>query len=170
MTSNLMNQIGLGNLDIAYIFIGLLVLILIMFIMLIVTMTKQSKLKKKYEAFMLGSDARSMEKEIQDLFSDIDVLKTSMTRNTKEIRHIYKRLETVFQKVGIVKYDAFKQMGGKLSFTLCLLDENDNGFVLNSVHSSDGCYSYTKEIVKGECELSLGDEEQEALDIAMRVI
>ena len=48
-----------------------------------------------------------------------------------------------------------------------LLDENDNGFILNSVHSTEGCYSYTKEIKNGLCDISLGEEEKQALDIAM---
>ena len=61
-------------------------------------------------------------------------------------------------------------MGGQLSFSLALLDENDNGFVLNSVHGVEGCYTYTKEIKNGLCEISLGDEEKQALDIAMDMI
>lgn len=167
MKSQLLESIGLGNIDIAYILIGLLILILILLILLIVSMVKQSKLKKRYEAFMQGSDAQSMESQIAGLFQDIDTLKKDTKDNGKEIRHIYKRLETVFQKIGIVKYDAFKQMGGQLSYSLALLDEGNNGFIINSVHSTDGCYSYTKEIKKGECEISLGEEEQQALNIAM---
>lgn len=167
MTSEILNTLGLGALDIAYLFIGILALILILFILLIVTMVKQSKLKKRYQAFMLGSDAKSMEDEIAGLFQDINTLKGETKDNKKEIKHIYKRLETVFQKIGIVKYDAFQQMGGKLSFSLALLDENDNGFIMNSVHSTDGCYSYTKEIKNGECEISLGEEEKKALNMAM---
>lgn len=168
MGSDLLNSIGLGDLDIAYIFIGLIALILILFIIIIVSLVKQSKLKKRYEAFMVGKDAKSMEKEITNLFTDIDYLKKAVDKNAKEIRHIYKRLETTYQKLGIVKYDAFQQMGGKLSFSLVLLNENNDGFILNSVHSSDGCYSYTKEIKDGNCDLSLGEEEAKALKIAMR--
>lgn len=167
MTSNLFNSMGLGNVDIAYFILGLAAVIVILFIILIVSLVKQSKLKKRYEAFMCGSDAKSMETEITGLFQDIDFLKKEADKSKKEIKHIYKRLETVFQKVGIVKYDAFKQMGGQLSFSLALLDENNNGFVMNSVHSTDGCYSYTKEIRDGECEISLGEEEQKALDMAI---
>ncbi len=167
MTSNLLNSIGLGNIDIGYFIIGFAALFLILLILLIVVLVKQSKLKKRYEAFMCGSDAKSMEEEIVGLFQDIDFLKNEAEKNGKEIRHIYKRLRTVFQKVGIIKYDAFKQMGGQLSFCLALLDENNNGFVMNSVHSTDGCYSYTKEIHEGECEISLGEEEQKALQMAM---
>ena len=63
-------------------------------------------------------------------------------------------MESTFQKVGIIKYDAFNQMGGKLSFSLALLNENDDGFILNSVHSSDGCYSYTKIIKNGKCKIN----------------
>ncbi len=167
MTSNLLNHIGIGSVDIGYFIIGFAVLIFVLLILLIVVLSKQSKLKKRYEAFMCGSDAKSMEEEIAGLFQDIDFLKEQSDKNGKEIKHIYKRLETVFQKIGIVKYDAFKQMGGQLSFCLVLLDENDNGFVMNSVHSTDGCYSYTKEIREGECEISLGEEEQKALRMAI---
>ena len=69
--------------------------------------------------------------------------------------------------MGLVKYDACNQMGGQLSFSLALLDENNNGFIINSVHSVEGCYSYTKEIKQGESTISLGDEEAKALAIAM---
>ena len=95
-------------------------------------------------------------------------LRSVADRQKKEIRDLYKRLETTFQKIGLVKYDAFQQMGGKLSFSLALLDENNNGVILNSVHSTEGCYSYTKEINAGVSSLTLGKEEEEALRIAMK--
>ena len=116
---------------------------------------------------MKGKNASSLEDDIDGIFHDMKLLKTNVDKNKKDIRVLYKNMESTFQKVGIVKYDAFNQMGGKLSFSLALLDENDNGFVLNSVHSSDGCYTYTKEIKGGKCEISLGAEENKALCIAM---
>ena len=98
---------------------------------------------------------------------DNQLLKASLDKNKREIKTINRRMQHVFQKIGLVKYDAFMQMGGQLSFSLALLDEKNNGFILNSVHSTEGCYSYTKEIKKGESVLSLGKEEEEALAIAM---
>ena len=71
------------------------------------------------------------------------------------------------QKVGIVKYDAFNEMGGKLSFALAMLDNNNTGWILNAMHSRDGCYTYVKEIVKGESYVELAEEEAEALDKAI---
>lgn len=167
MNSDLLNSIGLGTIDVSYIFIGLTVFLLILLILIIVMMCKFSKLKKKYEKFMSGKDAKSLEKDIIGLYEDNKFLKITVDKNKKDIRTLYKKFETSYQKCGIVKYDAFQQMGGQLSFSLALLNENNDGFVLNSVHSTDGCYSYTKEIKNGECAISLGEEEKQALDKAM---
>ena len=76
-------------------------------------------------------------------------------------------MQRTYQKMGLIKYDAFHEMGGKLSFSLAMLDMRNNGFIINSVHSSEGCYSYTKEIKLGQCAIDLGAEEAEALSIAM---
>ena len=169
MTSNFLNQIGLGNLDIAYILIALLVLIIVLFVMIIVLMVKMSKLNKKLSSFMKGKNAQSLEKEIVDLQEDNKFLKNMVDSNKKDIRQLYKQLAKAFQKVGLVKYDAYQQMGGLLSFSLALLDEDNNGLVLNSVHSTEGCYTYTKEIHRGECAIELSNEEKVALDQAMGV-
>lgn len=167
MNSELFNYIGLGSIDIGYIFIGMAVLIIILMILIIIQIVNTSKLKKKYMKFMQGKDAKSLEKDIIGLYEDNKFIKAAAEKNKKDIRELYKNMESAFQKVGIVKYDAFQQMGGQLSFSLALLDENDNGFILNSVHSTDGCYSYTKEIKNGQCSITLGEEEKEALDMAM---
>ena len=64
-----------------------------------------------------------------------------------------------------MKYDAFKEIGGKLSFVLVLLTADNDGFLINSMHSTnEGCYTYTKEIVNGEAFVILSEEEQQALE------
>ena len=120
-------------------------------------------MKKRLDKFVLGKDGASLEQDIAGLYEDNKFLKNSADKNKKDIRTLYKRMENAYQKMGIVKYDAFNQMGGQLSFSLALLDENNNGFIINSVHSTEGCYSYTKEIKNGESSISLGKEEEEAL-------
>lgn len=167
MSSEFLNQIGLGWIDIGYILLGVIVLVIILLIVTIVQLVKTSKLKKKYNKFMQGKDAKSLEADIIKLYEDNHDIKSMTETNRQDIKKIYKNMELTFQKIGIVKYDAFQQMGGKLSFSLALLNENNDGFILNSVHSSEGCYSYTKEIKNGQCEISLGNEEEKALNIAM---
>lgn len=167
MNSDFMTMIGLGGLDIGYILTGIAAVLLILLILLIVLLVKYSKIKKRYDKFMRGKNAASLEEDMRGVFEDMRLLKTTVDRNRKDIRILYKNMERTFQKLGIVKYDAFNQMGGQLSFSLALLDENNDGFIINSVHSSDGCYSYTKEIKGGTSDISLGAEEEKALYIAM---
>ena len=168
--SKILNQIGLTEFDMGYVVIAtgvLLLLLLIVLILLIVQIVKTSKLKKRLDSFLVGKDGASLEQDIISLFEDNKFLKSSAEKNKKDIRILYRKLESAYQKMGLVKYDAFNQMGGQLSFSLALLDENNNGFIINSVHSTEGCYSYTKEIKNGECKISLGQEEAEALAIAI---
>ena len=169
MNYNLLEETGIGSFDLTYLFIAAYALILILIIIVVIQAVKLGKISKRYKKFMLGKNAKSLEKDIEDIFEDNKFIKASTEKNRKDIQALYRKFEGAFQKVGIVKYDAFSQMGGQLSFSLALLDENDNGFILNSVHSTEGCYSYTKEIKKGICDISLGDEEKQALDIAMDI-
>lgn len=167
MDSDFLTMIGLGGLDIGYVLAGIMAVLLILLILLIVLLVKYAKIKKRYDKFMKGKNASSLEDDMRGVFEDMKLLKSTADRNKKDIRILYKNMERTFQKLGIVKYDAFSQMGGQLSFSLALLDENNDGFIINSVHSSDGCYSYTKEIKGGTSPISLGAEEEQALRIAM---
>jgi hypothetical protein len=67
----------------------------------------------------------------------------------------------------MVKYDAFKEMGGKLSFSLALLTKENDGILLTAMHTREGCYTYIKDIIKGESVLILAEEEKEALEMAL---
>jgi len=170
MNTALLQQMGLGGMDLGYLVIGMGVLIVVLLILLGVLISQGKKinsLKRRLDRLTAGKDGESLEDEIAALFDDNSFLKEQVEANRKDIRTIYKRMQSVYQKMGLVKYDAFNQMGGKLSFCLAMLDENNNGFVMNSVHSSDGCYSYTKEIKGGESSLALGKEEEEALNRAL---
>lgn len=169
MNNNFFTSIGLGSIDFGILVLVLAVITLILLILNIVNTCSISKLKRKYKKFMQGKNAKSLESEIVALFDDNKFIKNAVDKNKKDINTLYHKLESTFQKVGIIKYDAFNQMGGKLSFCLALLDENNNGFILNSVHSTEGCYSYTKVIENGECKISLGEEELEALNMAMGI-
>ena len=166
VNNNLLNEIGLGSIDIGYIFIGLIVLIIILLILVIVMLCKISKLNKRCNSFMKGKAGKSLEQDIVRLYEDNQVLKTGMNENKRDIRSINKQLAKAIQKVGIVRYNAFQTMGGNLSYSLVMLDENDNGFILNTIHSSEGCYSYTKDIVNGNCNIVLSEEEKKAIDMA----
>ncbi|MDF2609155.1 MAG: hypothetical protein K0R92_629 [Lachnospiraceae bacterium] len=156
------------GLDLGYVLIGLAGVTLLLFILIIILLVKQHKLNKKYKKFMLGSEAKNLEGRIFERFSEIDALKIESKKIKSKIESISDNLLITYQKIGIIKYDAFKEMGGKLSFAIALLNDNNDGFILNSMHSSrEGCYTYIKEIIKGESFVVLAEEERRALDEAI---
>jgi len=158
---------GVFSIEASYIVIGLMILILITMILSIISIIKTSKMKKKYEAFMLDSDAKSIEQIIKENIEDVKEIKDTTQNNSKAVKDLYDKLEFTFCKAGMIKYDAFHEMGGKLSFALCLLDKMNNGFLVNVMHSNDGCFAYIKEIVSGKSFIELGAEEQKALEEAV---
>lgn len=153
------------------------VIILILFILLIVLFVKLSGLTRRLEKlegrmarFMHGGQARSLEDSIARMFEEHDDLQKQQKENRKDIQDIYDRMQSMIQKVGVVKYDAFSQMGGNLSSAIAILDQNDNGFIMNTVQSVDGCYSYVKEVRNGKPDMDVGKEEQEAMNKAMGLV
>lgn len=153
--------------DSDYMIIGLAGVVIILLIMIIINMVQTSKLKKKYKKFMSGKNAKSLEDTLIKRLDQVDSLMEANSANEKSINQIFKDMKFTFQKIGLVKYDAFNEMGGKLSFSLALLNQTNDGFVLNAVHSREGCYTYIKEIVDGNSIIVLAEEEQEALKMAM---
>ena len=132
----------------------------------IILLVKVNSLTKKYNAFMKGSDGLSLESTVLTRFKEIDILKEESKYTAEKLNIACETLITAYQKIGIVKYDAFKEMGGKLSFSLCLLDDENNGFILTSMHTREGCYTYVKEIIKGESFVVLAAEERRVLEEA----
>ena len=116
---------------------------------------------------MSGKNAKSLEEILVKRLNQIDSLVDANATNEKNIKTVVNNMKFTFQKVGLVKYDAFNEMGGKLSFSLALLNASNDGFVLNAVHSREGCYTYIKEIIDGNSIIVLAEEEQEALNMAM---
>lgn len=141
---------------------------IILFIFTVILLVRQHMLNKKYNKFMKGKKGDNLETVILNELKEIDTLKENNNAIFNEIKKINENLSSSIQKIGIVKYNAFKEMGGKLSFVLVLLDKNNDGILLNSIYSTrEGCYIYLKEIIKGESFLELSNEEKSALEQAI---
>jgi len=164
MENSLYTKIGL---DPAFVDIFLIMLVVVLFVLLISVNMKYSRMKSNYASFMRGKDGKNLEDSILDKFSELDAIANLAKKNRQEVKDIIRKTEKYYQKQGIVKYDAFHEMGGNLSFALAILDAKDNGWIINAMHSREGCYTYIKEIVKAESFIELSDEEAEALEKAI---
>ena len=149
------------------IMIGLAAFILVLIVLYIINIVQMSKLKKRYKIFMEGNNAKNLENTLIKRLDQVDALIEANSINEKNIKTLFDKMQFAFQKAGLVKYDAFNELGGKLSFSLALLNESDDGYMLNTVHNRDGCYIYMKEIIRGNSVIMLTNEEKQALDIAM---
>ncbi|MCD7863521.1 MAG: DUF4446 family protein [Lachnospiraceae bacterium] len=167
MNTNLLDSIGLAGLDLSYIIIVLIVLWLAAMIIAIVALVRYQKLEKKYMQFMGGRNAGTLEEEILNVLETELGNKNQIEKNRQAIEVLNEKMGDTFQKCGIVRYDAFREMGGKLSFALTLLDERNDGFIINTVHRPEASYSYIKSVVGGKCGIELSGEEQKALHKAL---
>lgn len=171
MQSNILNTIGLGKVD-PGIWVILLFISLIVIIVLIVISSKEKKkvsvLTERIDDLTSGAGGESLEAELDQIIADNKKLLEDTEKNSKDISTIYGRLRSVYQKMAIVKYDAYEQLGGEMSAVVVILDEKNNGVLINNVYSTEGGYVYTREIENGKCKHELGDEEQKALDEAVR--
>lgn len=154
--------------DSDFIIIGLVVVVLILLVLTIINIVQMKKMKKGYRIFMTGKNAKNLEETLIKRLNQIDDLLISNETNEKNIKALFKNMKLTYQKMGLIKYDAFNEMGGKLSFSLCMLDVMNNGYIINAMHTREGCYTYIKEIVDGNSVIPLSGEEQKALDMAMK--
>ena len=167
MDSNLFTQLGI---DSRYIIIGLCILTFILLITVVVCIAKINKLNRTYDYFMRGKDAETLEDFIIEISEEVRRLQEEDRGAKETIRSINRNIRASYQKFGLVRYNAFKGMGGNLSFAMAMLDYTNSGFVLNSVHSREGCYLYLKRVDMGQTDGPLGNEEKEAVEQALGYI
>ena len=145
----------------------LIVISLISISLAMIAFGKYSELNKRYEMFMTGKDAETLEEYFIDLQKDIDQLVLDNNKNKDSIRKLNRITKRSIQKVGFYKYDAFEEKTGKRSFALALLDFTNSGFVATCQSLGDGTIIFIKEVEVGTTSTKLGPEEEIALEIAM---
>lgn len=153
--------------DSDYVIIGLVVLVIILLIVTITNSVRMKNLKKNYKIFMSGNSAKNLEDTLIKRLEQVDFLLDANAANEKNVKILSQKMNQTYQKMGLIKYDALNEMGGKLSFSLAMLDEKNDGYIINAMHTREGCYTYIKEIVDGNSIIVLSEEEQKALNRAM---
>ena len=142
--------------------------IFILFILCIVLFVKLNGQKKRYDYFM-GSNRRpthNLEMKIEEYFETSKKIESQYSKLLDMVTDMDKTDKSKIQKVGLIRYNPFDEMGGNLCFALALLDGNDNGVVLNGIHSRTGSFTYAKPIEMGVSTYMLSEEELKAVEVA----
>jgi len=109
--------------DPIFLIIGFSVLTVVLLIAVIVCIVKMNKLYRRYDLFMRGKDAETLEDTLISILDQLNELNVKDRANKDMMKVLSKQVKDSFQKYGFVKYNAFKGMGGNLSFVLAMLDE-----------------------------------------------
>ena len=150
-----------------YVTIALSIVSIILAVVLIIVLCKLKTLKRRVDSLTRGKDTESLEDIIVSYLERVESLEEGEEITRAALNAIKDNLKITYQKTGLVKYDAFREMSGALSYSLALLDKENNGILISSMYSREGCYTYAKEITHGECKINLSEEEAEALKQAV---
>lgn len=155
------------NIEILILTVLILAISLIAIALSVRSYIKYSSLERRYELFMSGRDAESLEEFFLDIQSAVDHLMDENKRIKDNIKELKKLSKISYQKIGIQKYDAFEEKTGKRSFAFCMLDYTNTGFIMTCQNTGSGTIIFIKEVDSGSTTVKLGPEEEKALNIAM---
>ena len=146
----------------------LFIISILSIILLVFNYLKLNRIKRDYSEFMkkLGN-GKDIEESLKNYIERVQKVEDLNKEIIQYCERLDKTVDTCIQKVGIVRYNAFKDVGSNLSFTLALLDNNNNGVVLNGIYSRDNSNIYSKPVKDGKSEYVLSDEEKKAIEKAV---
>lgn len=146
-----------------YILSGLAVLVIILLLIIISVLKSLNNLESKYRKLMRGGTAQNIEDLILSNLGKMDKAKEE-TEYMKELyKSIDKRLKECIQKVSVVRYRAFEDVGSDLSYSIAFLDENNDGVIMTGIFGRNESTTYAKPIDKGISRYDLSLEEQQVL-------
>lgn len=124
--------------------------------------------KKKNNEFQRKlANGTNLEEMIKKYISTVDYVNQENAIIEHRIDELEKQLLKSVQKIGIVRYNAFNDVGSNLSFAIAILDGNNNGIVLNSIYARETSSFYSKPVTAGKSEYKLSTEEIQAIDKAI---
>lgn len=150
---------------------GLAVLILIIGLILLLAFVLVQffaikQMKTKWGRLMADASGTNIEELLQRHINDQEVTTAAISDSKERLDTLEKKMKTAKRYIGLIRYDAFEEVGGSQSFALACYDEEGNGVVLTSQVGREGCRVYGKTLVHGKSERPLSSEEEMAIEQA----
>ena len=131
------------------------------------TYVSLTKLENRYRKLMRGVNNKNLEEMVLSYLDRIDEVKEENQHMRQMYDVVNSKMKTCVQKTSMVRYKAFADVGSDLSFSIALLDGNDNGAVLTSIYGRNESTTYAKPIDKGMSRYDLSEEEKKVLEEAI---
>ena len=140
----------------------------ILFIAFVIVMIKFVSLNKRYKEFMQKiGNGKNIEEDLENYMYRVERVEKQNAEIKNVIDAIDTNMDSCIQKIGIVRYNAFKDTGSDLSFALAILDAKNNGVVLNGIYSREMSNIYAKPVENGKSKYTISEEEKEAIQKAI---
>ena len=144
---------------------GMNILLLILYFCNIL---KLKKINKNYKTFMKKiGNGNNIDEMLKNYINKVDEVSDKNEEIINYCKTIDNRISLCIKKVGMVRYSAFKDTGSDLSFALALLNDKNDGVILNGIYSREMSNIYAKQVIDGKCSNKLSEEERQALEIAI---
>lgn len=150
-----------------FLFILLALLLIVAFSNIIKLNKKINRLKKRYDNILRGKGEMDIEEVLLSYGKDLDNVKNEVDSILSIQERIKKDITLSVKKVGIHNYDSFPELKNKLSYTLVLLDSENNGFMITSIYGRDSSVSFSKTVKNGTVKVNISDDEKIALNKAL---
>ena len=152
-----------------YFIYGIIIFNFMLLILLIYNIIKTNKIGKKYKEFMRKiGNGKDLEEDLENYIHRVERVEKQNGEIVQTCNEMSKSLEKCIQKVGVVRYNAFENTGSDLSFALALLDNKDNGIILNGIFSRESSNLYAKPVISGKSSYSISEEEEKAIEKAIQ--
>lgn len=162
----ILELINMYNIEII---LGLTISIIFLIFVNLINGMRISKITSKYNKIVKGSDGENIEELLIEIGSQVDRLTSQINIADRDIKALENKSLFAIQKVEMIRYDAFDEMGSEQSYSLALLDGHNTGLIMTSIFGRDYSSSFIKPIEKGESVYKLSVEEMQVLDRAIKV-
>lgn len=150
-----------------FIIIGLGVITLLLFILTIILLRSVNQLERKYRKMMRGVNNENLENLINSNLDNIEKAVNNSDQALEQCQKIAEDMKSCVNKVAIMRYKAFEDIGSDLSFSIAILDSHNDGVIITSIYSRQDSTTYAKPIDKGISRYGLSEEEIHVLNEAI---
>lgn len=162
------NLINIINQNSSFIIIGLAAVSIILLILVIILFKSLGKLEKRYRKMMRGVNTKNLEELIDGKMTEIEQSLDKSEVAIKKCDEIKEELKNCVNKVAILRYKAFEDVGSDLSFSVAILDSHNDGVVITGIYGRQESTTYAKPIDKGISRYDLSEEEIHVINEAIK--
>ena len=151
---------------IPYLIVAMIIVIILLFIMVIVLFKALGRTENRYKKLMRGTSNNNLEEILLERLNSIEDAKEASEKALKECERLEIKIKDCIQKVAIMRYKAFENVGSDLSFSIAMLDDKNDGVILTGIYGRQESTTYAKPIDKGISRYDLSEEELYVLNEA----